>query len=62
MKRISIKYSYLIKYRFMVLLTGYIGDRIGRRKMVRILTIMLFLIPCFTQIFLQFVPMSINTK
>jgi MFS family permease len=45
-----------------VLLTGYIGDRVGRRKMVRILTTMLFLVPCLTQILLQFIPMGVNIK
>ncbi|CAF0880367.1 unnamed protein product [Adineta steineri] len=47
---------------FVVLLSGYICDKIGRRKMIRILTIILFIVPCFTQIILQTVEMNINTK
>ncbi|CAF0772476.1 unnamed protein product [Rotaria sp. Silwood1] len=47
---------------FVVLLTGYIGDKVGRRKMIRILTVMLFTIPCFTQVLIQTIPMSIDIK
>ncbi len=61
-KLFYIKYSCICKYRFVVLLTGYIGDRIGRRKMIRILTIMLFIIPFFIQILLQTIQMDINIK
>ncbi|CAF0867627.1 unnamed protein product [Rotaria sordida] len=47
---------------FVALLTGYIGDKVGRRKMIRILTIMLFAVPFFTQILLQTISMNIDMK
>lgn len=46
----------------MVLFSGYLGDKIGRRKMIQILTILLFIIPFSTQIFLQTIQMNIDTK
>ncbi|CAF2873480.1 unnamed protein product [Rotaria sp. Silwood2] len=47
---------------FVVLLTGYISDKVGRQKMIRILTIMLFMIPFITQILLQTILENVNIK
>ncbi|CAF1322385.1 unnamed protein product [Rotaria sordida] len=47
---------------FAVLVTGSIADKIGRRKMIQILTIGLFSITVLTQALLQFVKMNINSK
>ncbi len=44
------------------LITGPIGDKIGRKKVIQILTIGVFLIPVLIQSLLQFISMSINTK
>ncbi|CAF0992428.1 unnamed protein product [Adineta ricciae] len=47
---------------FVVLLSGYICDRIGRQKMIRILTLFLFIIPFLIQLILSSFHMNINTK
>ncbi|UJR37146.1 hypothetical protein I4U23_029856 [Adineta vaga] len=47
---------------FVVLLSGYISDKVGRQKMIRILTLILFIIPLSTLLLLQNVHMDINTK
>jgi MFS family permease len=52
----------IINSRFVVLLSGYFGDKIGRRKMIRILTVILFVIPLATQILLQTIDMNIDIK
>lgn len=54
--------KFIVAFRFLVLLTGYIGDRVGRRKMIQILTSSVFIIPLITQIFLQWVSMNDNIK
>ncbi|CAF1071595.1 unnamed protein product [Didymodactylos carnosus] len=45
-----------------VLFTGQLGDKIGRRKSIQIISIILLTTCVVTQILLQFVPMTINTK
>ena len=47
---------------FVILITGSISDRIGRRRMIQILTIGLFIIAIITQSLLQFLDLSIQTK
>ncbi|CAF1001300.1 unnamed protein product, partial [Rotaria sordida] len=47
---------------FVVLVTGTMSDKVGRRKMIQILTILLFLVPLLTEILLQTITMSVNAK
>ncbi len=49
-------------YRFTVLATGPISDRIGRRRILQTLSLGLYVISGITQALLQFVHMSANTK
>ena len=48
--------------RFSILITGPGADRIGRRKMIQILTIGLVVVTVLTQVLLQFVRMNITAK
>jgi MFS family permease len=48
--------------RFSILVTGPLADKIGRRKMIQILTIELFTITVLTQVLLQFINMGIKAK
>lgn len=52
----------MISSSFVVLLSGYIGDRIGRRKIIRILTVILYVIPLATQILLQSFTLNNDAK
>ncbi|CAF2388270.1 unnamed protein product [Rotaria sp. Silwood2] len=47
---------------FTVLVTGPISDRIGRRKILQVLSFGLYLITGITQVLLQFVKMDVSTK
>ncbi|CAF0799088.1 unnamed protein product [Adineta ricciae] len=47
---------------FTVLITGPISDRVGRRKMLQILSLGMYIVTAITQLLLQFVSMSANLK
>ena len=49
-------------FRFTVLVTGPLSDRIGRKRLLQILSLILYIVSAITQLFLQFVSMSANTK
>ncbi|CAF1578986.1 unnamed protein product [Rotaria magnacalcarata] len=47
---------------FTVLITGPTSDRIGRRRILQVLSLGLYIVTALTQVLLQFVSMSVNTK
>jgi MFS family permease len=48
--------------RISILIVGPLGDRIGRKRVIQVLIIGIFVITSFTQLLLQFVRMSVNAK
>ncbi|CAF2085853.1 unnamed protein product [Rotaria magnacalcarata] len=44
------------------IISGIVSDKIGRRKVIQVLTIAIFIIPVIIQLLLQVVPMSMNMK
>ena len=55
-------WSFMFLRSFVMLLTGMIGDIIGRRKMIQILTIVLYVVCFVTQILMETVTMSVQMK
>lgn len=51
-----------ISFRFTVLVTGPLSDRIGRKRLLQILSLTLYIVSAITQLILQFVSMNANTK
>ncbi|UJR16966.1 hypothetical protein I4U23_003864 [Adineta vaga] len=47
---------------FTVLITGPISDKIGRRRILQVLSLGLYIVTAITQVLLQFVNMSVNMK
>lgn len=56
------KILYFCFDRCFVLITGSISDRIGRRRMIQLLTVGLFILTLVTQLLMQFVDMNFETK
>jgi OCT family organic cation transporter-like MFS transporter 4/5 len=47
---------------FSLLLIGFLGDRFGRKRTTIVTTIFLFVLCVATQILMQWIPMTVNTK
>ncbi|UJR16971.1 hypothetical protein I4U23_003869 [Adineta vaga] len=47
---------------FSLVIIGSLGDKFGRRRTTIITTVLLFILCIITQIFMQWIPMSVNTR